>query len=332
MSFKPTASEIANLWQFIISNQAHLCMLEHWIQHAEDKDLKKKLQHSKDVAKQIVKDGTELYIKAGFPAPIGFSLAQDLNLETPRLMSDKLVIFTLQILSEYGLYGYGLNLGKTETPEVNSFFKQCLSDSVEIYHGFRDLIKNKGYGHQPVIIPPPNEAEFVQKQSFLVGWLGEKRPVNALEIDNLIFSLRGAILAKSLLMVFSQIAKDTDLYNHCSKGKEMIGKRLEKIQSFNTAENLPFHPTYETEITDSTVSPFSDRLLMFEALALTQIAIVRYGNALSSVVRRDLSVMFAKFIVETGFYLEDGLKLSIDKNWLEQPPLASDRDKLRNDS
>jgi hypothetical protein len=324
MSFKPSASEIANLWQFIISNQAHLCMLEHWIHHSEDKDLIKRLQHSKDVANRIVKDGLDLYRKAGFPAPIGFSLSQDLNLEAPRLMSDKLVMFTLQILSEYGVYGYGLNLGKTETPEVLSFFKQCLSDSVEIYQSFRTLNKNKGYGHQPVIIPPPNEAEFVQKQSFLAGWFGEKRPVNAVEIDNLIFSLRGAILAKSLLMVFSQIAKDTDLYNHCNNGKEMIGKRLEKIQSLNSAEDLPFHPTYETEITDSTVSPFSDRLIMFEALALTQIAIFRYGNALSSVVRRDLSAMFAKFIAETGFYLENGLKLSIDKNWLEEPPLAPD--------
>lgn len=325
MNFKPTAGEMANIWQFIISNQAQLCLLEHWIVHAEDKDLQKMLQQSKHAANSIIQQGLELYLKAGFPKPIGFSLDKDVHLDAPRLMSDKLILISLQILSEYGVYGYGLTYGKTTTPEVLSYFETCINYSIDLYKNYTKILKKRGYEHNPVYIPVPTEAEMVNNQSFLAGWWGEQRPVTALEIDSLIFGLRGVILAKTFFMVFSQIAGDTKVKKFCERGKQLTGKRVEKIQSLNTSENLPFQATHETEITDSTISPFSDKLIMFESLALSQIAIARYGNALSSVVRRDLSTMFAFYIVETGTFLDDGLEIMIEKQWLEQPPLAANK-------
>jgi hypothetical protein len=47
---------------------------------------------------------------------------------------------------------------------------------------------------------------------------------------------------------------------------------------------------------------------MFESLALAQIAIARYGNALSNVMRRDLSALFATYIIETGAFLDYVIK------------------------
>jgi spore coat protein CotF len=240
-------------------------------------------------------------------------------------MSDKLVLIVLQILSEYGVYGYGLTIGKIETPEVLAYYKTCLSDTTDLYQSITEIIHRKGYQHQPVYIPTVQQAEFVENPSFLAGWWGEQRQVSAIEIDSLIFSLRGAMLAKTMFMVLSEIAKDPKVQKVCKRGKEITGKRVERIQSLNTAENLPFQATYESEITDTTISPFSDRLIMFETLSLSEIAIARYGNALSTVVRRDLSSMLALYIVETGTYLDDVLSLMIEKNWFEQPPMAANR-------
>lgn len=325
MEFKPTAGEISNIWRYIIGNQAHLCFLEHWILHAEDEDLKVILQRSKDLAQQIVKEGIELYDRAGFPQPIGFTINKDVIPDAPRLMSDKLVLFTLQILSEYGVYGYGLTLGKTETPEVLAYIKKCLFNSTELYQNITEAIYKKGYQHQPVYIAPPKQSELVQEQSFLAGWWGEQRPLSAIEIDSLFYSLRGVMLAKIRLMAFSQIVKDPKVQKYCKRGKDIAAKRVEKLQSLNATENLPFLATYESEITDSSTSPFSDQLIMFETLSLVEIAISRYGNALSIVARRDLSAMFATYIVETGTFLDDGLSLMIEKKWFEQPPMASER-------
>jgi hypothetical protein len=106
---------------------------------------------------------------------------------------------------------------------------------------------------------------------------------------------------------------------------EATKKRVEKIQSLNTAENLPFQTTFETELTDSSFSPFSERLIMFESVSLAEIAIARHGNALSAVSRRDLGVMFARYIVEAGTFLDDGVSIMIEKKWFEQPPMAAKR-------
>ncbi len=248
--------------------------------------------------------------------------------DSPRLMSDKLVLVMLQILSEYGVYGYGLALGKVSTPEVLSYIKKCLKSAADLYQLNTEINQSKGYDVKPIYIPIPAKSEYVENKSFLAGWLGEQRPLNALEIDSLIFSLRGVMLAKTFLIAFSQIAKDPDLKKICRRGAQMTGKRVEKLQSLNATENLSFQPTYETEVTNSTVSPFSDQLIMFETVSLCQIAIARYGNSLSSVVRRDLAALFAKYILETGTYLEDCIKVAIEKRWFEQPPLAANRKKL----
>ncbi|PDY15588.1 hypothetical protein COJ87_19490 [Bacillus cereus] len=54
--------------------------------------------------------------------------------------------------------------------------------------------------------------------------------------------------------------------------------------------------------------------MLFEALNVAQIDIVRLGNAISIVIRCDLSSMFTRLIAETGLYLDEGLRLIIDKN------------------
>jgi hypothetical protein len=325
MDFKPTAGEIANLWNLIIGKQAHLCLLEHWLYHVEDPDIKAILLHCKEDAQKIVQQSSDLYTRAGFPAPIGFSVGKDVVVKAPVLMTDKLVLVLLQILSEYGIYGYGLSVGKIKTPEVLSFFKKCLNDAADLYQSITELAQKLGYNHQPVFIPPPKHAEIANKQSYLSGWWGQQRPVNAMEVDNLIFSLRGVILAKSMFMAFSQIARDNKVKKFLERGEEICTKRIERLQTLNSSENIPFQATYETEVSSTTNAPFSDKLLMFEALSLAQIAIARYGNALSSVIRRDLSTMFAMYIVETGTFLDDGISLMIEKQWFEQPPLAVNR-------
>jgi hypothetical protein len=323
MEFKPSAGEIANIWKYIIGNQAHLCFLEHWLHHAEDAELIALLKRSKMEAANIVMKGLELYKKAGFPPPIGFSLDKDVAPDTPRILSDKLIFFVLQVLAEYGVYGYGLTLGKIETPEVLAYFKNCLNNAADLYQEITEVIWKKGYQHQAVHIPVPQKVEMIENKSFLNGWWGEQRPLTAIEIDNLILSLRGVILAKTMYIMLLQISKDAKVQKFCKKGKELCGKRVERFQSLNTAENIPFQATYESEINNSTASPFSDRLIMFEAMSLAEIAIIRYGNALSSVTRHDLSSMLGAYIVETGAFLNNGLKLLIEKQWVEQPPMAA---------
>jgi hypothetical protein len=321
MPFKPTAGEIANIWQFIITNQSHVCLMEHWMHHAEDPGVQTILKQGHKMANWIVKEGITLYKKAGFPPPIGFSVEKDVTTDTPKLMTDQLVLTVLHILSEYGVYGYGLTLGKTVTPEVLSYFQTCLKDSVKLYQMITEEVTRKGQGLKPVYAPAPERAEMIEHQNFLFGWRGEQRSLILPEVDNLLFSFRGVLLAKMMFMIFEKLVKDPEVKKIVGKAKKVAAKRLETFQNLGASEGLPFQPTFENDIAGVTESPYSDRLILFKTMVLAQISVARYGNALSSVMRRDLNVLYAQLIVESGLFIEDAMKVMIDKKWMDQPPL-----------
>ena len=69
-----------------------------------------------------------------------------------------------------------------------------------------------------------------------------------------------------------------------------------------------------------TISPFSDKLLMFEVAGITQAGIGYYGRSVSSSQRRDLGFHYMRVITETLQYGEDGANITIKKVWLEEPP------------
>ncbi|MYL43190.1 DUF3231 family protein [Virgibacillus salexigens] len=80
-----------------------------------------------------------------------------------------------------------------------------------------------------------------------------------------------------------------------------------------------------SEVTDSTVAPFSDRLMMTFVSNLIASSMGQYGIALSSSPRHDLSVHYSRLIAEVGKYANEGNKILINNGWLEQPPMAADR-------
>ncbi|MBY6054784.1 DUF3231 family protein [Cytobacillus firmus] len=104
------------------------------------------------------------------------------------------------------------------------------------------------------------------------------------------------------------------------RAKKGAAKRLETFQKLGVSEGLPFQLTFENDITNVTESSYSDRLILFKTIVLVQISIARYGNALSSVMRRDLNALYARLLVESGTFVDDAMNVMIDKKWMDQPP------------
>jgi hypothetical protein len=95
-----------------------------------------------------------------------------------------------------------------------------------------------------------------------------------------------------------------------------------------TEDNLPGPRTFESEVTDSTTPPFSDKLMMFHVTTLLSSAIGYYGEAMALSQRRDLAANYAKMIADIGLLAEDGMNLLTENEWMEQPPLATDHNDL----
>jgi hypothetical protein len=53
-----------------------------------------------------------------------------------------------------------------------------------------------------------------------------------------------------------------------------------------------------------------------------------YGVSASVSARHDITKMYAQFMTETGLYAQDGAKIMMANDWLEEPPQILDREKL----
>ena len=55
-----------------------------------------------------------------------------------------------------------------------------------------------------------------------------------------------------------------------------------------------------------------------------------YGSAIGTCQREDLGLHYARIQAEMVKYNEDGMNIMIKNKWMEQAPLAADREKLSN--
>lgn len=86
----------------------------------------------------------------------------------------------------------------------------------------------------------------------------------------------------------------------------------------------------DSEVTNSSIAPFSDKLMLFHTGSLFGIAISYYGYAGIISMRADLLVHCETAILRDFKVLAKFGQLMIKNHWLEQPPFADDRKELNN--
>lgn len=149
--------------------------------------------------------------------------------------------------------------------------------------------------------------------------------MNAIEITQIFFNLTRNIIGSSLLTGFSQVASSPKVRDYMIRGKEIAKKHVRNFSDLLHEDDLPSPTFSDLEITDSTDSPFSDKLMMFHTTALTQGGIQFYGTGLSRSSRGDLTITYTRLIAETGIYAAEGVKIMNKNNWMEQPPSLPNR-------
>jgi hypothetical protein len=199
---------------------------------------------------------------------------------------------------------------------------------MQLYKKSTDLLLSKGLFIRSPSLPNLEKVEFVKKQWFMLDVFGEKRPLVAGEVDNLFANLQRNALGVASLTGFSQVAQDKDVKQFFLKGLEIGNKHIKLFRGKLEESKLPAPMGWDSEITNSTAYTFSDKLMMFFTSGLISLSIGYYGTAVSQSPRGDISAMYNRLSMEVQLYSEDGANIMIKNGWLEQPPMASDRDEL----
>ncbi|MCD8510078.1 MAG: DUF3231 family protein [Bacillus sp. (in: Bacteria)] len=323
-----TSSEIANLWSQYINDTSSICILTHSIAVAKDEKVKEILEFALSLAKSHQVKIKEFFEKENFPVPKGFSVEQDVNLNAPPLFTDTFMLVYMHVMTLLGLTGYAGAVATSSRPDQIKYFVQCNTEAMELYERIAQLMLEKGIFSKPPRINTPASIDYVDDQRYLTGWFGKKRPLNVIEISGLNFNMIKVIVKVVLEIAFAQVCDMEEVRDYFLRGKKICEKQFGTLSSILMKDELASPASWVSEITSSTVSPFSDKLMLNHIVVLTSSAIGYYGAAVSVSQRRDLALTYTRFMTNVAFYVEDGAQLLIKLGWMEQPPLADDRENL----
>ncbi|MDB5053573.1 MAG: hypothetical protein JWM44_1623 [Bacilli bacterium] len=322
-----TSTELASLWTQYMNETLDICIKKYILQHIEDTDIRTVVEQALSLSEEHVLKIKLFFNQEKYPIPIGFT-EEDVNVNAPRLFSDIFWLKYFQVTSAHGLPNYALALTTSTRSDICDYYVQCNIETMDLYNKTLNVLLSKGLFIRPPYIPAPDHAEFVTDQGFLAGWFGHKRPLNGLEISHIFYNLEKTNMTKAILLGFCQVAKSKEIQDSLSRAFETAKKHSEIFESILEEDNLRIPALWESEITNSTIAPFSEKLMFFHATTFFNFAVFYYGAALSASMRRDLGAHYLSVIAKDLVIGEDFANILIKNGWLEKPPQSIDRKAL----
>lgn len=321
---KLTASELSYLWTSYLADSMSACILKYFLVHIDDNDIKSLITYALQLSEKHVKFIRGIFTKEQIRIPQGFT-EQDVNLLAKRLFSDIFYLRYIRNMSKGGLVTYGRVLQNVYRQDIRSFYSECLTETLDLDTNATMILLEKGLAIRPPVIPYPQKLEFVHKQSFILEGVGRREALSGTEVTSLYANVLTNRLGVAIATAFSQVTKSKKVRKYFLRGKDVSLKHIKVLSSYLEMDSLAIPMGFEQEVTDSTESPFSDKLMMFHFNLMIYAGVGNYGIAISESQKTDLVVDYSRFNVEVLKLSEDGANLMIENEWLEQPPLAANR-------
>lgn len=154
-------------------------------------------------------------------------------------------------------------------------------------------------------------------------------PINVAEITELFFNTERNYFVILLCIVLLEVVSDKEIHHYIEEGKKISEKQIKTFNDILMKEELLGNVSTSVEVTDSTVSPFSDRLVVTLFHSWNAIDIALIGHALTLSMRSDLTSYYQKYILDILVYSAKGFDLMVDRGWAQLPPHAPSRRNLQ---
>lgn len=323
------SSEIGNLWNTYMNVDMVSVFVKHLSQHVEDSDIKPLVGEAVQLYEQMAKDIRNIMEQDNLPQPVGFT-AEDINLGAPRLYSDIFCIYYLFCLEGFIIPRNALTLGLLTRYDVREVFDKSIISSLEYFNKVTNTLLSKGLYIRYPNVTISKVTDFVKKQNFLTGFLGQKRPSLAQEIAASFHIVFLNSVGKNLMTGFRQVAKSKQVRNYIDRGIKLTDKVIGTFSAHLKEEDIPVPMFWDTMVTDSIEPPVSDKLMMFHIGLINTCGAMEYSYLMTMNFRHDLKAKYLLIMTEAGDFAEDGTNIMIDNGWFEEPPRLLDRKKLIN--
>ncbi|GAB6152015.1 hypothetical protein JCM17380_07650 [Desulfosporosinus burensis] len=327
----PSASEIGHLWTSYLAESMAACFLKYYVAKSKDPDIHAVLQRALDVSSQRINTMENIFNSIHHPIPEAYG-EKDVDVNAKQLFSESFTLQYTRLMHKFILINYSKSLSASSRSDVRSYFSECLNTAQEVHQKATEVLLAKGLLEKSPSIVIPDRVDFVHNQDYLgsILGIGKHRPLNALEISHLVTLIETKQLLKTLNLGYAQVVKSEKVKRFISQAKQTADKQLKKLSSYLEDEDLPEPIITSNLVTDSTESPYSDKLILCHVTVVIGTIIAEFGLSASNTARKDLAATFANLLIEALALAKDGAELMIESGWLEKVPQTANRKELMN--
>lgn len=322
------SAEITNLWTHYLRDTMAICISKYAIKSIDDPDIQMVFELALNLSVNHIQKLKEFFLLENFPTPIGFT-DEDVNLDAPPLFTDIFWLKYIHGMTMHGTSGYSIAFNFSARKDIRDFYYQCMNDSMDIYNKSIEVLIAKGVYEPPPLYSNPQQVKYIEGLNYVTDVFGEKRPLNTMESANIYFNLQKSIIGKAIMLGFSQVSEKNEVRKFMEKGLQVANKHIGLFTSLLLHDNLHSPKMMDSEVTNSTVSPFSDKLLLYHVGFLFMVATSYYGIAAVTSLRADIVAHCETAILRDLKGLAKFGQLMIKNHWLEEPPQADDRKSIK---
>lgn len=327
---KLVSSELGNLWLAYQEKTMLMKFLEHFLEHTENEETQRMLQRSYDLSVQSVIQIRSFFELAGAVIPVGFTEG-DLHKGAPKLFDYTYDVMFLHLMSKIETALFSLHSTMSYRLDVFEFFRQLSEDAQETYRQTTQYLLQIGVLSRPPYVSMPKEVEMVTNKSYFSGYslLNEKRALNTVEVSLIHNAIETNLTGMQLMMGFAQVAHDKQVKKYFADGMDLSKKIETTLGEFLREEFIEPPATHAGKATNSTIAPFSDKLMMYITSILSTFGLGSnaIGGAFS--LRNDLPITMAILAKDIVSFAKEGGKIMVENGWMEEPPQVEDRKQLK---
>jgi hypothetical protein len=324
-----TSSEVGTLWKMYMELSEELLVNDFLKDKTIDNEAKGIITSYITEGENIKNEIMNLFKNEGAAIPIGFN-SQDIFKDAPALFDDIFHIIYLRQMMKLNLGFDAVYTAISFKKEVQNILKLDYDVAFKYYTITTEYLLKKGVFAKPPNVTMPKQVEFVEDKDYMSGFslFSDKRTLNTIEVGYIYESLEFNAFFMKLLTGFAQVAKDSEVKKYFSEGMELGKKNIDKLSSALLESNIQPSCTWAGVITESTMPPFSDKIMMYiiSILSTTPLSYSALGTSFS--FRSDLPLLLAVIAKDLFSFAKEGGKLMIEHKWMEEPPQMEDRNKL----
>lgn len=323
-----TSSELGTLWIVYQKKTMMLRVIDSFLANNQNPEAVEILQSFHTQEDTFVKELTNLFEQEGAAVPIGYT-ENDVNVNAPKLFDDIYEVMYLRTMMKVASGLHAIHMSMAYRKDIMELYKRFSAFAEDTCEKTTQFLLGKGALPKSPGVNMPDQAEFAEGKGYRSAFklTGNRRSLNTVEVAYLNDAIESNVSGMKLMTGFAQTAKEKETQKYFEKGKELSKKIISTFtETFLESDIITPSPSAGM-VTDSTIPPFSDKLMMYNTSLLSTFGLGSNAIGTSFSLRRDLSLKMVDISKDIFTFASEGGNIMVKHGWTEEPPQMEDRTK-----